>query len=170
MTEDARPTSIDRSTEATTDDYDVSPAVPDEGTIPWAARMIDGIWCVGMEGNLDTLHDATLRITGGWLDEAAAKSVAEDIVARHNAAIGAACTDGVSDETADDKADYEIVTLSFVNRTAAEYEHPDPNHDLRVDRAATGTIAQWYGGYCGGDDYDVLIDGEIVEKDVNGMI
>jgi hypothetical protein len=144
-------------------------SVPDESTIHWAARLIDGIWCVGMDGNLDTLHDAALRITGGWLSPDAARAVAEAVAAQHNAAIDAASTVDVVPEVSPEASD-DIVTLSFVNRSAAGYGHPDPNHELRVDRNATGPIARWYGGYCGGDDYDVLIDGEVVEKDINGEI
>ena len=140
-------------------------SVPDESTIRWAARLIDGVWCVGMDGNLDTLHDAALRITGGWLSPDAARVVAEAVAAQHNAAIDAAGPTIQAPVVADD-----VVTLSFVNRSAAGYGHPNPNHELRVDRAATAPIAEWYGGYCGGDDYDVLIDGEIVEKDIDGRI
>ena len=64
----------------------------------------------------------------------------------------------------------EIVTLTFDNRSAAEYGHPEARQELRVDRAGAALVAQWYGGYCGGDDYDVLVDGQIVEKDANGEI
>lgn len=139
--------------------------VPDESTIRWAARLIDGVWCVGMDGNLDTLHDAALRITGGWLSPEAAKAVAETVAAQHNAAIGAGEQAASAAAATDD-----VVTLSFVNRSAAGYGHPNPNHELRVDRAATAPIAEWYGGYCGGDDYDVLIDGQVVAKDIDGRI
>lgn len=41
---------------------------------------------------------------------------------------------------------------------------------MRVERAAAAAITRWYGAYNAGDDYDVLIDGEIVEKDINGEI
>ena len=64
----------------------------------------------------------------------------------------------------------ELVTLAFHNRTAAGYGSPQANQEFRIDRSAAHTVAQWYGGYCAGDDYDVLIDGEIVEKDINGEI
>lgn len=145
---------------------DTSAPYPDESTIRWDAALIDGVWCVGMEGNLDTGHDATLRITGGWLDGAMAEKVARAIVEQHNAAIPApAVAKAAADATGDD-----IVTMKFVNRSALEYGSPEADHVLRVDRVATRAIAQWYGGYCGGDDYDVLIDGEIVEKDLNGEI
>lgn len=54
---------------------------------PWAARKLDGVWCVGTEGNLDTIHDATVRVTGGWLSPEAAQAVAESIVRQHNGAL-----------------------------------------------------------------------------------
>lgn len=56
------------------------------------------------------------------------------------------------------------VTLSFVNRDA------DKTDTMQVAGDAAPAIARWYGGYHGGDDYDVLIDGEIVGKDINGEI
>jgi len=64
----------------------------------------------------------------------------------------------------------DIVTLAFHNRTAAGYGSTQADQELRVERSAAHTVAQWYGGYCGGDDYDVLIDGVVVEKDINGEI
>lgn len=57
------------------------------------------------------------------------------------------------------------VTLTFRNRDAI----PEIA-EMRVDRSATADIARWYGGFHAGDDYDVLIDGEIVEKTINGEI
>lgn len=59
----------------------------------------------------------------------------------------------------------ETVTLSFVNRTSNF-----GSSQMEVEPGATSDIARWYGGYHAGDDYDVLIDGEIVEKDINGEI
>ena len=59
----------------------------------------------------------------------------------------------------------DIVTLSFVNRTSGS-----ASSSMKVEPAATADITRWYGAYCAGDDYDVLIDGEIVEKDINGEI
>lgn len=59
----------------------------------------------------------------------------------------------------------DIVTLAFVNR-----DSESTSAEMKVDRAATVHIARWYGGFCGGDDYDVLIDGKIVPKDLNGEI
>jgi len=59
----------------------------------------------------------------------------------------------------------EIVTLSFANRTSQS-----ASTTMRVEPDATVAIARWYGAFCAGDDYDVMIDGEIVEKDINGEI
>lgn len=59
----------------------------------------------------------------------------------------------------------DIVTLAFVNRDSTS-----ASTSMKVDRSAVEEIARWYGGFCGGDDYDVLVDGEIVEKDVDGEI
>lgn len=58
----------------------------------------------------------------------------------------------------------DVVTLSFVNRDSGE------TSEMNVPRDATRDIARWYGGYHAGDDYDVLINGEIVGKDINGHI
>lgn len=62
-----------------------------------------------------------------------------------------------------------IVTLSFENRTAAGYS-PSSSSAMRIEAKSAHLVAQWYGGYHGGDDYDVMIDGEIVEQDLNGEI
>jgi hypothetical protein len=51
----------------------------------WTAAKIDGVWCVGQRGNLDTTHDATLRITGGFLDDNEAEQVANWLVEQYNA-------------------------------------------------------------------------------------
>lgn len=61
----------------------------------------------------------------------------------------------------------DLVQLEFVNR---DKPGPDIKDELTVDRKAAHHIARWYGAYHGGDDYDVLVDGEIVEKDLNGEI
>lgn len=63
--------------------------MPCESTIRWAAACLDGVWCVGMEGNLDCLPDSALRITGGWLTDETARAVAESVAAQHNAVIDA---------------------------------------------------------------------------------
>lgn len=65
--------------------------------LPWAYKVIDGVVYIGMEGNLDTVHDATLKISGGFMyhhDEGAtpeqravdAIRLAKIIVEQHNAA------------------------------------------------------------------------------------
>lgn len=59
----------------------------------------------------------------------------------------------------------DAVTLSFVNRTSAS-----ASTTMRVETGAAVAIARWYGAFCAGDDYDVLIEGEIAEKDINGEI
>lgn len=75
--------------------------MPCESTIRWAARKIEGVWCVGMEGNLDFLPDSALRITGGWLTDETARAVAESVAEQHNAAIDAAAlgADAAADES-----------------------------------------------------------------------
>ncbi|MFZ3482027.1 hypothetical protein [Sphingomonas sp. 3-13AW] len=59
----------------------------------------------------------------------------------------------------------ETVTLSFVNRTSGA-----ASASMTVEAGATADIARWYGAYCAGDDYDVFVDGDVVDKDVNGAI
>lgn len=64
----------------------------------------------------------------------------------------------------------DLVTLNFVNRDGA-FDGTTPEIDeMQVSRASAHRVVQWFGGYCAGDDYDVLIDGEIVETDLNGQI
>ena len=58
----------------------------------------------------------------------------------------------------------DLVTLEFDNRDSGE------KASMKVEPSATSQIAEWYGAYHGGDDYDVSIDGEMVEKDINGRI
>lgn len=57
-----------------------------------------------------------------------------------------------------------LVTLAFVNRDSGQ------TSEMSVHRDATRDVARWYGGYHAGDDYDVLIDGAVVAKNVNGEI
>jgi hypothetical protein len=59
----------------------------------------------------------------------------------------------------------ETVILSFVNRTS-----DTESASMKVETGAVSDIARWYGAYCAGDDYDVLVAGEIVDKDINGEI
>jgi predicted kinase len=54
----------------------------------YVARKIDGIWCVGCSDNLQTKHDATAMITGGWLSDHAAKSIAEFTAEAYNSKDG----------------------------------------------------------------------------------
>jgi len=57
-----------------------------------------------------------------------------------------------------------IVTLTFENRTAGN------SVSLRVARAACSPIMDWYGAYCAGDDYDVLINGRKQTLGINGEL
>lgn len=64
----------------------------------------------------------------------------------------------------------DLVTLRFVNRDGA-FDGTTPQTDeMQVSRAAAHRVIQWFGGYCAGDDYDVFIDGELVETNINGEI
>ena len=58
----------------------------------------------------------------------------------------------------------DTVSLSFVNRDAGSTD------TMQVEAGAAPAIARWYGAYHAGDDYDVMIDGETVEKTINGEI
>ena len=49
----------------------------------WEAAHVDGAWRIGMQGNLDTRHDAVLTVTGGMVDQAEARAVAEFVAAAH---------------------------------------------------------------------------------------
>lgn len=57
-----------------------------------------------------------------------------------------------------------IVTLTFENRTAGN------SVSLRVSRTACPPIMDWYGAYCAGDDYDVLINGKKQALGINGEL
>jgi len=59
----------------------------------------------------------------------------------------------------------ETVTLSFVNRTSGS-----ASASMTVEAGAVADIARWYGAYCAGDDYDVLVDGDAIDRDINGEI
>ena len=39
---------------------------------------------------------------------------------------------------------------------------------LNVSRASVAPIMEWYGAFCAGDEYAVMIDGEEVPQDING--
>lgn len=64
----------------------------------------------------------------------------------------------------------DLVTITFVNRDGFTDDGKPEIDEMRVSRASAHRVIQWYGGYCAGDDYDVLIDGDIVETDLNGQI
>ena len=64
----------------------------------------------------------------------------------------------------------DLVTLKFVNRDAGFNGEDTQIDEMKVSRASAHRVVQWFGGYCAGDDYDVFIDGEIVDKDLNGEI
>lgn len=62
-----------------------------------------------------------------------------------------------------------IVTLAFVNRDATGEDNDEAQTvELRVDREAVPHIMEWYGAFCAGDDYDVLINGVKYETGING--
>lgn len=50
----------------------------------WTARKIAGRWCVGMTGNLDTVHDAVVIINNHYGDDVEAKKTAEWIAEQYN--------------------------------------------------------------------------------------
>lgn len=52
----------------------------------WSARKIDGRWCVGMTGNLDTLHDAVVIINNHGPYDAEARKTALWIAEQYNQA------------------------------------------------------------------------------------
>jgi len=64
----------------------------------------------------------------------------------------------------------DLVTLKFVNRDAGFDSGVLQVDEMQVSRASAHRVVQWFGGYCAGDDYDVIIDGETVETDINGQI
>jgi len=51
----------------------------------WDHRKIDGRWCVGMEGNLDTRHDAVL-VVNSHAGDAEAEALARRVADLLNAA------------------------------------------------------------------------------------
>lgn len=59
----------------------------------------------------------------------------------------------------------EPVTLTFLNRDAVKQITT-----LTIARQDCERIARWYGAYCAGDDYDVLINGEKQTKDIDGTL
>lgn len=61
---------------------------PDPSSHPWGweARFIDGELCIGMKGNLDTIHDAVITVHRHTHDWAEAKEIADWIVDQYNKA------------------------------------------------------------------------------------
>jgi len=53
----------------------------------WEARFIDDAWRVGMQGNLDTRHDAVITVHDHTRDGHTAKEIAEFVVAQYNKAL-----------------------------------------------------------------------------------
>jgi len=54
----------------------------------WEADKIDGLWRVGMRGNLDTVHDAVVTVHQHRADDQESRRVAEWIAGVYNAALG----------------------------------------------------------------------------------
>lgn len=54
----------------------------------WEATKIAGRWCVGMRGNLDTIHDAVLIVNNHSSDDSNAQEIAEWVAARYNETLG----------------------------------------------------------------------------------
>lgn len=56
-----------------------------------------------------------------------------------------------------------MVDLEFYNPDAGE-----PVIRLKVSRLSVPHIMKWYGSHYAGDDYAVMIEGAVVEQDING--
>ncbi len=54
----------------------------------WSARFIDERWCVGMTGNLDTIHDAVLIVNNHYGDDVKGREIAEFVAEQYNNALG----------------------------------------------------------------------------------
>lgn len=63
--------------------------------------------------------------------------------------------------------DRNIVSLTFDNR---DYGDDGWTITIRVERSAVKHIMDWYGAFCGGDDYDVLINGKRQSLGINGEL
>ena len=61
-----------------------------------------------------------------------------------------------------------IVTLKFINRTA--WDDGDWTVEMQISRDAVPQIMEWYGAFCSGDDYDVLINGRRQRLGINGEL
>jgi hypothetical protein len=62
-------------------------------------------------------------------------------------------------------SDVKLVTLTFDNR---DYGDDGKAITMRVERSAVSHIMDWYGAFCSGDDYDVLINGRKQKMGING--
>lgn len=51
----------------------------------WSHAKIDGRWCVGMTGNLDTIHDAVLVVNNHTESDDHAREIAAWVAASYNA-------------------------------------------------------------------------------------
>ncbi len=53
------------------------------------------------------------------------------------------------------------------------FENPESEtHSIgfHVERAACAAIMEWYGAFCAGDDYRVLINGQAIPLGINGEL
>ena len=68
---------------------DKDSAVPDPASHPfgWEAKFVDHAWRVGMAGNLDTKHDASITVHDHYEDGHTAKEIAEFVAAQYNKAL-----------------------------------------------------------------------------------
>jgi hypothetical protein len=57
-----------------------------------------------------------------------------------------------------------MLKLTFVN-----YDAVDGMTEIECDRVSVIPIMTWYGGYHAGDNYEVIIDGEKILTDHNGL-
>ena len=64
-----------------------------------------------------------------------------------------------------------IVTLTFVNRTAAEgSDNHSVDDTIQIDRPSVARVVQWYAGHYGGDDFSVFVNGKEIRLDHNGEV
>jgi len=83
----------------------------------WSARMIDGVWCVGMTGNLDTVHDAVVRVNRhGSAEEAA--DIAKWIASTYTEALRAWTPTRPRDRDGPAPADPRAIDEDAVDRAA----------------------------------------------------
>ncbi len=63
-----------------------------------------------------------------------------------------------------------IVTLKFVNRTAASEGDDAAIVEMQIGRDAARHVVEWYGAFFSGDDYDVLLNGRTQRLGINGEL